>query len=79
MSQDAPGILSNDDLPAAFWDALPEKADHPDLLAISALKDEESFPQEQAEALKARLPCLSTGDLLQENIRKSKGATGARE
>jgi hypothetical protein len=44
--------LANEDLPCAFWDALPaEGSDHPDLLAIEALKAE-STPSEQAEALK---------------------------
>jgi hypothetical protein len=44
--------LANEDLPCAFWDALPSAdSAHPDLLAIEALKAESS-PVEQAEALK---------------------------
>lgn len=49
-----PSTLANEDLPCAFWDALPtEGCDHPDLLAIEALKAE-STPAEQAEVLKVR-------------------------
>ena len=44
--------LDNADLPCAFWDAVPAGTDHPDLLAIEALK-EESTPEERAETLKA--------------------------
>lgn len=42
--------VSNNELPAAFWDALPDES-HPDLQAINALK-EESTPDDQAETLK---------------------------
>ncbi len=76
-SRVAPGILSNDDLPAAFWDALPEKEEHPDLLAINALKDE-STPQEQAEALKAGLPPTSAGKIARRSENEHP-ETGARE
>ena len=43
--------LRNDDIPAAFWDTLPEDSSNEDMLAIQALK-EESTPEERAEALK---------------------------
>ena len=44
--------LDNADIPCAFWDALPEPgSEHPDLLAIEALKAESS-PLERAETLK---------------------------
>ena len=42
--------MSNDELPAAFWDAMPGE-DHPDLAAMNAIKDEMS-PDEQVETLK---------------------------
>jgi hypothetical protein len=43
---------SNMDLPALFWDSIPEKAeDHPDYAAFQALEDE-STPEERAESLK---------------------------
>ena len=46
--------LDNADIPCAFWDALPEPGtDHPDLLAIEALKAESSV-LERAETLKVR-------------------------
>ena len=46
--------LDNADIPCAFWDALPEPgSDHPDLLAIEALKAESSV-LERAETLKVR-------------------------
>jgi len=46
--------LDNADIPCAFWDALPEPgSDHPDLLAIEALKAESSI-LERAETLKVR-------------------------
>lgn len=43
--------LSNEELPAAFWDTLPKTSDHPDQLAIEALRAE-STPDEQAETHK---------------------------
>ena len=43
--------LSNDSIPAAFWDATPENEGNPDLMAIKALQ-EESTPEERAESLK---------------------------
>ena len=46
--------LSNDNLPAAFWDALPTNEEHPDLQAIRALQ-EDSTPEERAETLKVIL------------------------
>lgn len=47
--------LDNKDIPCAFWDALPEPgSEHPDLLAIEALKAESS-PLERAETLKVRI------------------------
>lgn len=43
------GSLRNEDLPAMFWDALPENAEeHPDMAAIQALLAE-STPEELAE------------------------------
>lgn len=45
----------NADLPALFWDALPENAEeHPDFAAIEALKAE-CTPEERAENYKAGL------------------------
>ena len=44
--------LSNNELPAAFWDALPDE-EHPDLQAINAIKDETS-PDERVEVLKVK-------------------------
>ncbi len=42
-------FLHNEDLPAMFWDSLPENGDeHPDMAAIQALLDESS-PEELAE------------------------------
>ena len=43
--------LRNEELPSAFWDALPKTADHPDQLALEALRAE-STPDEQAETHK---------------------------
>ena len=43
--------LSNNDIPAAFWDTLPDDETNPDLMAIKALQ-EESTPEERAEVLK---------------------------
>ena len=43
--------LSNDSIPAAFWDAMPENEGNSDLMAMKALQ-EESTPEEHAEALK---------------------------
>jgi hypothetical protein len=41
--------LRNEDLPAMFWDCLPENGtDHPDMAAMQALL-EESSPEELAE------------------------------
>ena len=48
-----PESLRNEDLPAAFWDALPADQDHPDQLAIEALRAESS-PDEQAETHKVQ-------------------------
>lgn len=50
--------LSNDQVPAAFWDALPSDQENPDLLAIKALQ-EESTPEERAETLKvSQISCI---------------------
>lgn len=55
-SEEGPKLpLSNDELPAAFWDAMPSE-DHPDLQAINALKEEDS-PDERAETLKVDSSC----------------------
>ena len=43
--------VSNNDIPAAFWDTLAEDESNPDLLAIRALQ-EESTPEERAAILK---------------------------
>ena len=46
--------LDNSDLPCAFWDAdLSSDSNHPDALAIQALR-EESSPAERAETLKVQ-------------------------
>jgi hypothetical protein len=46
--------LKNENLPAAFWDALPENGDeNPDMAAINALL-EESTPEERAENFKVQ-------------------------
>lgn len=52
-SKEEPQPLSNDDIPAAFWDTLAEDEENPDLLAIKALQ-EESTPEERAQTLKVR-------------------------
>ncbi|KAI7844146.1 hypothetical protein COHA_002281 [Chlorella ohadii] len=53
LRQPPPG-LRNEDLPALFWDDLPEDVgDNPDAAAIQAILDETS-PEEAAEGFKAR-------------------------
>jgi hypothetical protein len=50
----AGGGLDNADLPALFWDSMPEGAQqHPDMMALEALK-EECTPEERAETFKVR-------------------------
>jgi hypothetical protein len=48
-----PDQLDNQDLPALFWDTLPDNVEqHPDYVAMQALA-EESTPEERAENFKA--------------------------
>lgn len=48
--------LDNKDLPALFWDSMPDNAEeHPDYVAMQALA-EESTPEERAENFKASRP-----------------------
>lgn len=48
-----PAALQDEDLPAAFWESLPEDEDNADLAAIRAL-EAESTPEERAENFKVR-------------------------
>ncbi|KAL6779418.1 CNS1 [Auxenochlorella protothecoides x Auxenochlorella symbiontica] len=43
--------LRNEDLPALFWDELPNDPEHPDAMAIKAIIDE-STPEDRAESFK---------------------------
>lgn len=47
-----PPQLKDEDLPAAFWETLPENAENADLAAIRSL-EAESTPEERAESFKA--------------------------
>lgn len=48
VSARPPPVLDNKDLPALFWDEMPENAEeHPDMVALQALIDESS-PEERA-------------------------------
>ena len=58
--------LSNNDLPAAFWDALPDD-ENADLQAINALK-EESTPDDRAEALKVSFLYLQSSHKQQYSV-----------
>ena len=50
-----PPGLRNEDVPALFWDTLPEEdSENPDAAAIRAII-EESTPEERAEGFKVRL------------------------
>lgn len=46
--------VTNDELPAMFWDSLPESSDNPDAAAIISVL-EESTPEELAESQKVCL------------------------
>lgn len=47
-------------LPALFWDSMPDNAeDHPDYIALKAL-EEESTPEERAENFKVSIPSIPT-------------------
>ena len=48
-----PGELRDEDLPAAFWETLPDDNSNADLAAIRAL-EAESTPEERAENYKVR-------------------------
>lgn len=50
-SQQGESVLKNEDLPALFWDELPDNPDNPDVAAIKAIMDE-STPEERAESFK---------------------------
>lgn len=55
----------NAELPALFWDAMPENPEeHPDFIAMQALA-EESTPEERAENFKVLVqplgPCTAAG------------------
>lgn len=50
-SQQGESVLKNEDLPALFWDELPDDPDNPDVAAIKAIMDE-STPEERAESFK---------------------------
>lgn len=61
-------ILRNEDLPAIFWDALPENGgEHPDMAAIQALL-EESTPEELAENFRVSLLLFHLPALLWSSI-----------
>lgn len=48
-------VNDNADLPALFWDSMPDNAEeHPDYIAMKAL-EEESTPEERAENFKVSL------------------------
>jgi hypothetical protein len=50
-----PAELDNKDLPALFWDSMPENVEeHPDYVAMQALA-EESTPEERAENFKVSI------------------------
>ena len=51
MTEDARGEMPEGDLPAVFWDQMPENKDNSDLAAINALIDEQT-PEERAESYK---------------------------
>lgn len=44
-------VLRNEELPALFWDELPDDPNNPDVAAIKAII-EESTPEERAESFK---------------------------
>lgn len=50
-SQTLPPMLKADEVPALFWDDMPEDPNNPDLLAIQAI-NEESTPEERALSFK---------------------------
>ncbi len=57
VAVEAPGQLDNSELPALFWDTMPEDAEqHPDYAALQALRDE-ATPEERAETYKVRSGC----------------------
>lgn len=53
MTEDAQGGVAEDDLPAVFWDQMPNNKDNSDLAAINALIDEQTA-EERAESYKVR-------------------------
>jgi hypothetical protein len=46
-----PAKLKSDDIPALFWDEMPDDPDNPDMAAIQAIIDE-STPEERAISFK---------------------------